>query len=52
MKKIYCTICGKTWKIYEKYKKPKMSYMLEKTLGLYIICSKCENEDEEIFQEE
>ena len=27
-------------------------YLLEKTLVLSIICSKCENEDEKIFKEE
>ena len=29
-----------------------MSYILEKTLVLSIICSKCKNEDEELFKEE
>ena len=48
MKKIYCVICGK----YRKFEKPKISYLLEKTLVLSIICSKCKNEDEKIFQEE
>ena len=48
MKKIYCVICGK----YRKFEKPKISYLLEKTLVLSIICSKCKNEDEKIFKEE
>ena len=48
MKKFYCVICGK----YRKLEKPKISYLLEKTLVLSIICSKCENEDEKIFKEE
>ena len=48
MKKLYCVICGK----YRKFEKPKISYILEKTLVLYIICSRCKNEDEEIFKEE
>ena len=39
---IYCIICGK----YRKFEKPKISYLLEKTLILSIICSKCKNEDE------
>ena len=48
MKKLYCIICGK----YGKVEKPKMSYFLEKTLILSIICSKCKIEDEKIFKEE
>ena len=48
MKILYCVICGK----YRKFEKPKISYILEKTLVLYIICSRCKNEDEEIFKEE
>ena len=48
MKKLYCLICGK-WR---KFEKPKVSYLLEKTLTLFIICSNCKNEDEKIFKEE
>ena len=48
MKKLHCVICGK----YRKFEKPKISYLLEKTLVLPIICSKCKNEDEKIFKEE
>ena len=48
MKKLYCVICSK----YRKFEKPKISYLLEKTLVLSIICSKCKNEDEKIFKEE
>ena len=48
MKKLYCIICGK----YRKFEKPKISHLLEKTLVLSIICSKCKNEDEKIFKEE
>ena len=33
--KIYCAICGK----YRKFEKPKISYILGKTLVLSIICS-------------
>ena len=29
-----------------------MSHLLEKTLALSIICSKCKNKDEKIFKEE
>ena len=48
MEELYCVICGK----YRKFEKPKISYLLEKTLVLSIICSKCKNEDEKIFTEE
>ena len=41
-------ICGK----YRKFEKPKISYILKKTLVLFIICSKCKNEGEKIFEEE
>ena len=48
MKKIYCVICSK----YRKFQKSKISYLLEKTLVLSIICCKCKNEDEKLFKEE
>ena len=48
MKNIYSVICGK----YRKFKKPKISYIFKKTLVLSVICSKCENEDGNIFKEE
>ena len=48
MKKLYCIICCR----YRKFEKSKISYLLEKTLVLSIICSKCINEDEKIFKEE
>ena len=48
MKKLYCVICGK----YRKSEKPKISYILEKTLVLSIIYRKYKNEDEKIFKEE
>ena len=35
MKKLYCVICAK----YRKFEKPKISYILEKTLVYYIIYS-------------
>ena len=41
MKKLYCVICGK----YIKFEKLKISYLLEKTLLLSIICK---NADEKI----
>ena len=47
MKKSYCVIFGK----YRKLEKPKISYILEKTLVLSIICSKCKDDDEKIFKE-
>ena len=48
MKTLYCVICGK----YRKFVKPKISYFLEKTLVLSIVCNICEVEDENIFKEE
>ena len=47
MKKLYCVICGK----YRKFEKPEISYLLEKTLVLCIICSKCKDKDEKLFKE-
>ena len=47
MKKLYCVI----WCKYRKSEKHKIC-LLEKTLVLSIICSKCKNEDEKIFKEE
>ena len=46
MKQIYCVICGK----YRKFRKPKISYIFEKTLVLSIICSKGKNEDEKYLK--
>ena len=37
---------------YRKSEKPKISHLLQKTLVLSIICSKCKNEDEKLFKEE
>ena len=48
MNKICCVTCSK----YRKFEKPKISYLLEKTLVLSIICIKCKNKDEKIFKEE
>ena len=48
MKKLYCLNCS----YYRKLEKPKISYILEKTLVFSIICSAFKNEDEEIFKEE
>ena len=48
MKTLYCVICSE----YIKFEKPKISYLLEKTLVLSIICSRCKNEDEKIFKEQ
>ena len=39
MKKLYCVICGKG----RKFKNPKISYIFEKKISFFIICSKCEN---------
>ena len=48
MKKLYRDICRKN-RIFEKR---KISYLLEKTLVLSIICSKYKNEDEKLFKKE
>ena len=48
MKRLYCVIYGN----YRKFEKPKISYLLEKTIFLFIIFSKCKNEDDKIFKEE
>ena len=48
MKKLYCVISRK----YRKFREPKILHLLEKTLVLSIICSKCKNEDEKLFKEE
>ena len=48
MKKLYCVICGKN----RKFKNIKISYIFEKILVGFIICSKCKNEDEKTFKEE
>ena len=46
MIKLYCVICGK----YRKIEKPKISYILEKTLVLSIICSTCKNENKKYLK--
>ena len=48
MKKVYCT----KHKKYKEFRKPKISYLREKTLLLSSICNKCGSEDEKIFKEE
>ena len=48
MKKLSCVICGQ----YRKFEKPKISYLLGKTLAFSIICNKCKNEDERILKAE
>ena len=48
MKKLYCIFSGK----YRKFGKSKISFFLEITLVISIICNKCKNEEEKIFKEE
>ena len=48
MEKLFCVICDKD----RKFEKPKISYLLEKTLVLCMICSKCKNIEEKIIKEE
>ena len=41
--------------VYSRNNLPKIkdgAYLLEKTLVLFIMCSKCKNKDEKIFKEE
>ena len=45
-KKICYVIFAKYW----KFKNSKISYILEKTLVLSVICSKCEIEDEKYLK--
>ena len=47
-KKLYWVFYGK----YRKFEKPKISYLLEKTLVLSIFCSKYINEDEKNKEKE
>ena len=47
MKRLLCVICSK----YRKFEKPKISFLLEKTLVLSIICGKSKNKDEKLFKE-
>ena len=42
MKKLHCVICSK----YRKSEKTIISYLLEKTSVLSIICRKCKNKGE------
>ena len=48
--KLYCVIAVSKEKL-KNLKKPRKN-LLEKTLVLPIICSKCKNEDEKLFKEE
>ena len=48
MENLYCVICNK----YRKFEKPKILYLLEKTLVLSLIFNKCQNKDEKLFKEE
>ena len=45
MKKLYCVTCGK----HRKFEKPKISYLLEKTL-VFSICSKSSSVDGQILK--
>ena len=48
MMKIYCNVCNK----YRQPKNRKISYIFKKTLGIYIVCSKCDNDYKKIFNKE
>ena len=44
---MYCIKCNK----HRKFKKPEISYILDKTLVPSIICDKCGSKGEKIFKE-
>ena len=48
MKKLYCI----SYKKCRDFEKPKIWYLLEKTLVISIIWSQCKNEDKKMFKEE
>ena len=48
MKKLYCITCSK----YRKFEKLKISYILEKTSVVSIICRNCKNIEEKVVKEE
>ena len=48
MKKLYCITCSK----YRKFEKLKISYILENTSVVSIICRNCKNIEEKVVKEE
>ena len=48
IKKPYCFNCSK----YRKFETAKISHLLGTTLVIFIICSKCKNENEKTSKEE
>ena len=48
MKKLYCVICGK----YRKFEKPKISYLLEKTLVPLLFAVSAKMKIKKIFKGE
>ena len=64
MTKVYCSLCDNNKKIkmikvystncknYNEFKKPKISYIFEKTLVFSIICHKCSTKHKRIFKKE
>ena len=48
MNKIYCSKCNK----HKKTKNPEMSYVFDKASVFFLICDKCDSNEEPIFKEE
>ena len=46
MRKVHCIKCNKR----RKFKNPKISRIFNKTLVLSIVCDKCGNNDDKIFE--
>ena len=46
MRKVHCIKCNK----HRKFKNPKISRIFNKTLVLSIVCGKCGNNDDKIFE--
>ena len=47
MKIMYCVNCS----VYRKVKNTKMPYIFDKTLVTFIICGKCDSNNEKVFRE-
>ena len=48
MKKMDCTECNK----FRKFEKPRLSYIFNETLVIYIICGKCGGNNDTVFKKE
>ena len=48
MMKMYCNVCNE----YRKFKNPKISNILKKIFGIFIVYNKCGHEYKKVFKEE